>query len=122
MGTQGSWFVDVPGYGRLPAIHNRYFSFDKKSGAGFYHHPDVDKTRTPQQNAKIPAYLEALRTGRYAVLTDDDFATDEAGLIVGVKRRNYRGVWQYDGFSEENAAPETMSHTLRNLRKVANTM
>lgn len=96
-GRQGQWFSDCGQFGLLPTAHWDMFTFDKVTQTGKYHHPD-NSCMTPGQQAKVPAYVEALRTGRRVVLTKDDFTKDEDNRIVAVKRkpRSYQGIWEYD--------------------------
>jgi hypothetical protein len=111
-GQQGSWFTEVEGFGSIPVIHNHWFDFKTMT----YHHPNTDFDLDSKARAKIPAYITALRTGRY-VATAIDKLEDQNGFKVPRGRKGYVAVWQYDAFVEDDEAE--FAHSLRMVDRVA---
>jgi hypothetical protein len=95
----------------LAIIHKAYFDFKTLT----YHHPDLAETF--QSSGKAGEYLTALRTGRYAIMTDDEITTDANGEVTSVKRKGYIAVWEYDAFVE---GEDSFGHSMRIVCREAN--
>lgn len=85
-GRQGWWFAEVDGVA-LPCIHKHWLKNTS------YHDP-FKRHEGKGLDKKIDEAVDAMKSGRLVVLTDQNAILDDDGDVITMERKNYIAVFE----------------------------